>query len=114
MSKSFETVQSETLKFGKIEYLGIFAGLFAIIGGVQQLVHTYNTQQCDDLSYTFILGAIISTLLWVIYHYHKKGGGPLIITIIALCLLFSLLIMKIIFDKRKKRKMKKKKKKEEK
>ena len=104
MSKSFETVQSETLEFGKLEYLGIFAGLFAIIGGVQQLVQTYNTQQCDDLSYTFILGAIISTLLWVIYHYHKKGGGPLIITIIGLFLLLSLLSMKIIFDKRKKKK----------
>ena len=104
MSKNIKISKGKSIQFNKLEYLGIFAGLFAIIGGIQQLVHTYNTQQCDDLSYTFITGAIISTLLWVIYHYHKRGGGPFVITIIALVLLLSLLIMKIVFSNRKKKK----------
>ena len=104
MSKNIKSSQKDSIQFNKIEYLGIIAGLFALVGGFQQLVHTYNTQQCDDLSYTFILGAILSTLLCVIYHYHKQGGGPFIITIIALLLLFSLLIMKIVFSNRKKKK----------
>ena len=62
------------LQFNGLEYLGIAAGLFALIGGTEQLIHTYNKKRADDISYIFILGAIISAILWVIYHYRKRGG----------------------------------------
>jgi len=86
------------LQFNGLEYLGIAAGLFALIGGLQQLFHTYKKKQADDISYIFILGAIVSAILWVIYHYRKKGGGPFIITIVTLIGLLSLLIMKLVYD----------------
>ena len=99
-----------TLEFNKLEYLGVAAGLFALIGGVEQLFHTYNKKRADDISYIFILGALVSTILWVIYHYRKKGGGPFIITIITLIGVFVLLIMKLVFSAKNKKKKKKKKK----
>jgi len=102
MSKDSKSNQKE-FQFNKIEYIGIFAGLFAAIGGIEQLVHTYNTQQVEDISYPFILGAMVSALLWLIYHYKKKGSGAFIITIIALLGLIALLIMKLVLSKKKKK-----------
>ena len=96
------------LEFNKLEYLGVAAGLFALIGGLEQLFHTYNKKRADDISYIFILGALVSTILWVIYHYRKKGGGPFIITIVSLIGIFVLLIMKLVFSAKKKKKKKKK------
>lgn len=102
MSKDSKSNQ-QGLQFNKIEYIGIFAGLFAAIGGIEQLVHTYNTQQAEDISYPFLLGAMVSALLWLIYHYKKKGSGAFIITIIALLGLIALLIMKLVLSKKKKK-----------
>ena len=42
------------LEFNKLEYLGVAAGLFALIGGLEQLFHTYNKKRADDISYIFI------------------------------------------------------------
>lgn len=89
-------------KFNKIEYIGIIAGLFALMGGIEQLVHTYNTQQAEDISYPFILGAMTSTLLWVIYHYKNRKGGGFIITVVVLLCLISLFIMKIVLSTKNK------------
>ena len=89
-------------QFKKIELVGIGAGVVALIGGIEQVVHTYNTQQADDLSYPFILGGLLSSILWLIYHYHKKGGGGFIITAIVLLGIITLLIMKIVLSKKKK------------
>ena len=85
-------------QFNKIEYIGIIAGLFALMGGIEQLVHTYNTQQAEDISYFFILGAIISSILWLIYHYIQKGAGCFIITVVAFLGFIILLIMKIVLS----------------
>ena len=100
MLKDDGTNQSDKkgLQFNSLEYLGIAAGLFALIGGLEQLFHTYNKKKADDISYIFILGAIVSAILWVIYHYRKKGGGPFIVTIITLIGLLSLLIMKMVYS----------------
>ena len=97
MSKNMERFQ-----FDNLEYMAIIAGLFAVVGGLVQLTHTYNTKKVDDISYLFLLGAIVSTLLWVIYHYQKRGGGSFIITCLALLSLLALLIMKICFKKKSK------------
>ena len=102
MSQDIKPTQ-EGLQFNKIEYLGIFAGLFAAIGAIEQLVHTYNVQQAKDFSYPFIVSAIISASLWIIYHYQKKGGGGVVITIIVLLALVGLLIMKIVLANKKKK-----------
>ena len=92
MSKNVDRFQ-----FNNLEYMAIFAGLFAIGGGLVQLNHTYQTKKVDDISYPFLLGAIVSTLLWVIYHYQQRGGGSFIVTCIVLLSLIVLLIMKICF-----------------
>ena len=92
----------ERFNFNNLEYMAVIAGLFAIVGGLVQLNHTYHTKKVDDISYPFILGAIASTLLWVIYHYLKRGGGSFIITFVALLSLIVLLIMKICFKKKRK------------
>ncbi len=92
--------QGGSLQFDNLEYIAIGAGLVAILGGMSQLFYTYNAQQADDISYPFLLGAIVSTLLWIIYHYRKRGGGSFIITFIALLSLIALLIMKICFKKK--------------
>jgi uncharacterized protein with PQ loop repeat len=88
---------TKSLQFNGLEYLGIAAGLFALIGGMEQLIHTYNKKRADDISYIFILGAIISAILWVIYHYRKRGGGPFLVTVVTLIGLFILLIMKMVY-----------------
>ena len=93
--------------FSKIECVGIMAGLFAFIGGLIQLFHTYNKKKADDISYIFIIGAIASAILWVIYHYRKRGGGALIITLVTLIGLLVLLIMKLVFEYKKDKKDKK-------
>ena len=100
MSKDDGTNQSDKkgLQFNSLEYLGIAAGLFALIGGLEQLFHTYNKKKADDISYIFILGAILSAILWVIYHYRKRGGGPFLITIVTLIGLLVLLIMKMVYS----------------
>ena len=103
MSKNVET-KGGSFQFNNHEYVAIVAGLFAILGGLLQLIYTYNKKQADDISYTFLLGAIISTLLWVIYHYHQRGGGSFIITLVVLLSLLALLIMKICFDNGRKNK----------
>ena len=92
MSKNVDHFQ-----FNNLEYMAIFAGLFAIVGGLVQINHTYQTKKVDDISYPFLLGAIVSTLLWVIYHYQQRGGGSFIVTCIVLLSLIVLLIMKICF-----------------
>ena len=98
--KKCHCTSDESFQFNNLEYIAIIAGLFAIIGGLLQLIHTYKVKQADDISYPFILGAIASTLLWVIYHYLKRGGGSFIITFVALLSLIVLLIMKICFKKK--------------
>ncbi len=100
MSKEDSVDQSDKtgLEFNRLEYLGIAAGLFAFVGGLEQLFHTYNKKKVDDISYIFILGAIISAILWVIYHYRKKGGGPFCVTIVTLIGLLILLIMKMTYS----------------
>ena len=99
-------------KFQKIELVGFFAGLIAVFGGFEQIIHTHKTQQVDGISYPFILGALISSGMWLIYHYYKKGGGGFIVTIIMLLGVITLLIMKIIISRKNKNKNKKKQKKQ--
>ena len=51
MSKEDSVDQSDKtgLEFNRLEYLGIAAGLFAFVGGLEQLFHTYNKKKVDDI-----------------------------------------------------------------
>lgn len=109
MSNEDDT-NKKKFKFTNIEFLGIIAGLFALIGGLQQLIHTYNKKKAEDISYIFLIGTIVSAILWVIYHYKNRGGGAFVITLITLIGLLILLIMKLIYENNDNKKAKKDKK----
>lgn len=86
------------LNFDRIEYLGIFAGLFAIIAGAAQIARLYINKSGDDISLLALVGAMFSTSIWIYYHYTKKGGGPFITTTLTLTFLIITLSLKIYYD----------------
>lgn len=88
------------MEFNRIEFLGIIAGSFAVVGGLEQLFKTWQTKSAEDISFPFLLGLFVSTSLWVIYHYLKKGGGPFVTTLIAWFGILVLTIMKVKYDRR--------------
>lgn len=86
------------LDFNRLEYLAMFAGSFAIISGVIQLRTIYKNKSAEDISMYALIGAIISTVIWIFYHYKKHGGGPFITTSITLIFLCISLSLKIYYD----------------
>jgi len=86
------------LKFDRIEYLGIVAGSFAVVAGLAQIHRLYSTGSAEDISYWALIGAMISTSIWIYYHYTKKGGGPFITTTLTLTFLIITLSLKIYYD----------------
>lgn len=91
-------MKKRPLKFNSVEYLGLFAGAFSVAGSVQQISHTYKTRSANDISYIFLLAAMVSTAMWITYHYLKRGGGPFVSTLAMLAFLLIILAMKIHFQ----------------
>lgn len=86
------------LNFDRVEYLGIFAGSFAILAGISQVVRLYKNKSAEDISLLALIGALFSTTIWIYYHYTKQGGGPFITTTLTLLFLIITLSLKIYYD----------------
>ena len=86
------------LEFNRIEFLGIVAGSFAVVGGVEQLRKTWRSKSAKDISFPFLLGLFVSTSLWLLYHFLKKGGGPFLTTLVIWVGLVFLAVMKVVYD----------------
>ena len=97
-STAVKTEKEEGIEFNSIEYLGLIAGSFAVVAGIAQIVTLFQRQSADDISYIFLVGACISTGLWVMYHFLKRGGGPLITTSLTFVGLLIVLALKVVFD----------------
>ena len=95
------------LEFNRIEYLGILAGSFAVISGIFQVVKIYNNRSAEDISMWALIGALISTSIWIYYHYTKKGGGPFLTTTTTFLFLLVALFLKVYYDGLNKNKDKK-------
>lgn len=87
------------LEFNRMEYLGILAGSFAVVAGFMQIYRIYTTKSAEDISGWALLGAMISTSIWIFYHYTKKGGGPFITTSLTFLFLLITLALKTYYDK---------------
>lgn len=88
----------QNLEFNRIEYLGILAGSFAVASGILQVYKIYQNKSAEDISLWALIGAIISTGIWIYYHYTKKGGGPFITTTATMLFLLTALFLKIYYD----------------
>jgi len=88
----------QDLEFNRIEYLGIVAGSFAVIAGLLQVHKIYSNKSARDISLWALIGAMVSTSLWIYYHYTKKGGGPFLTTTTTFLFLLVALILKIYYD----------------
>ena len=62
-----------------IDLIGYVAGIFTLLNMIPQVIKTYHTKSCEDISYGLILTYAISMLLWVVYAYFIVSW-PIMIT----------------------------------
>ncbi len=52
-----------------IDLIGYAAGIFTLLNMIPQVIKTYKSKSCEDISYLLVITYAISMILWVIYAY---------------------------------------------
>lgn len=88
----------EHLNFDRVEYIGILAGSFAVFAGISQVIRLVKNKSAEDISLLALIGAMVSTGIWIWYHYTKRGGGPFVTTSLTMVFLIVTLSLKLYYD----------------
>ena len=76
----------------KLEFIGLLAGFFSIIGLMPQIHKSYTTQHTRDLSLKWLMLSMVAHILWFIYGISNMLA-PVMMTSSSVCVMTLVLIM---------------------
>ena len=78
----------------KLEFIGLLAGFFSIVGLIPQVYKSYKTQHTRDLSLKWLMLSVVAHILWFIYGVSNMLMPVMITSSSVMVLTVALLIMK--------------------
>jgi len=75
--------------------IGFIAGTLTTLSFVPQILRTFRTKRCDDLSWGMLLAFISGVFLWFVYGVFLRSAPIMLANVVTLLLLAWLLVMKI-------------------
>ena len=76
----------------KLEFIGLLAGFFSIVGLMPQIHKSYTTQHTRDLSLKWLMLSMVAHILWFIYGISNMLA-PVMITSFSVCVMTTALII---------------------
>jgi MtN3 and saliva related transmembrane protein len=78
-----------------VTLIGFAAGTLTTLSFVPQVIKTYRTKRCDDLS-TGMLSAFTSgVVLWLVYGLYLRSGPIISANAVTLALVAAILVLKV-------------------
>jgi MtN3 and saliva related transmembrane protein len=78
----------------KLEFIGLLAGFFSIVGLIPQVYKSYKTQHTRDLSLKWLILSVVAHILWFIYGVSNMLMPVMMTSSSVMVLTLALLIMK--------------------
>ena len=83
-----------------ITIIGFAAGTLTTLSFVPQVVKTFRTKSCADLSYGMLLAFAAGITLWTIYGIALREPPIIVANAVTLALIFVILLMKVRYRER--------------
>ena len=78
----------------KLEFIGLLAAMFSIIGLMPQVYKSYKTKHTRDISLKWLILSMIAQILWITYGISNMVL-PIMITSFSMCIMtIALVLMK--------------------
>ena len=84
-----------------INSLAVIGNIIAFVYNIPQVYKTLKTQSATDLSMSFLILRLLSSIIWLIYSFYYKMTDVVITWLITGGSSLILIICKIIFDRKK-------------
>ncbi len=78
----------------KLEFIGLLAGFFSIVGLMPQVYKSYKTLHTRDLSLKWLILSVIAHILWFIYGVSNMLVPVMMTSSTVLVLTLALIVMK--------------------
>ncbi|MFI5108323.1 MAG: SemiSWEET family sugar transporter [Terriglobales bacterium] len=75
--------------------IGFIAGTLTTVSFVPQVLKTFRTKRCDDLSFGMLAAFASGVCLWLVYGIFLWSAPIIVANLVTLCLLVPLVVMKI-------------------
>jgi MtN3 and saliva related transmembrane protein len=75
--------------------IGFIAGTLTTVSFVPQVVKTFRTKRCDDLSWGMLLAFATGVLLWFVYGIFLRSFPIMLANLVTLLLVVWLMAMKV-------------------
>jgi len=76
-------------------FIGFIAGTLTTVSFVPQVLKTFRTKRCDDLSFGMLSAYASGVCLWLVYGIFLWSAPIIVANLVTLCLLVPLVVMKI-------------------
>ncbi|MFZ3213800.1 MAG: SemiSWEET transporter [Terriglobales bacterium] len=76
-------------------FIGFVAGTLTTVSFVPQVLRTFRTKRCDDLSFGMLSAFASGVCLWLVYGIFVWSAPIIVANLVTLCLLVPLVAMKI-------------------
>ena len=80
-----------------ITLIGFLAGTLTTVSFVPQVLHTWKTKRCDDLSFGMLLSFGIGVALWLVYGILLNALPIIAANTVTLLLIAAIVFMKLRF-----------------
>ena len=80
-----------------ITLIGFLAGTLTTVSFVPQVLHTWKTKRCDDLSFGMLLSFGIGVALWLVYGILLSALPIIAANTVTLLLIGAIILMKLRF-----------------
>ena len=78
----------------KLEFIGLLAGFFSVVGLMPQVYKSYITEHTRDISLKWLILSVIAHILWFIYGVSNMLAPVMMTSSIVLVLTLALVVMK--------------------
>jgi len=75
--------------------IGFIAGTLTTISFVPQVLKTFRSKRCDDLSWGMLLAFTTGVFLWLVYGVFLRSAPIMLANLVTVLLLVWLVVMKI-------------------
>ncbi len=83
-----------------VTIIGFAAGTLTTLSFVPQVVKTFHTKSCADLSYGMLLAFAAGITLWTIYGIALREPPIIVANAVTLALIVTILVMKVRYRER--------------
>tara|TARA_X000000950_G_scaffold248931_1_gene308410 strand:- start:19777 stop:20058 length:282 start_codon:yes stop_codon:yes gene_type:complete len=81
---------------------GTIAGIMGVFSFTPQLVHAYKTKKTDDISWLFIWGNLVMSIVWTIYGLYDMDWVVIITDVLIGIQVIILIGFKYYYDRKNK------------